>query len=60
MPRLCSTLSTHRDKFHPRARMYVFLGYSSGMKGYKMYDIATKEIFISRDVVFHEHIFLSL
>lgn len=38
--------------------MYVFLGYSSGMKGYKMYDIATKEIFISRDVVFHEHIFL--
>lgn len=32
------------------------MGYTSGMKGYKIHNISNKEIFISRDV-FHEHIF---
>ena len=36
----------------------VFLGYPFGVKGYKVYDLSTKLVFISGDVIFHEDIFL--
>lgn len=37
--------------------MCVLLGYQSGVKGYKFYDVQSKQIFLSRDVVCHEEIF---
>ena len=52
-----STLKNSRDKFSPRARAAVFLGYPFGYKGYKLLDIENRSVFISRHVVFHEQIF---
>ena len=52
-----TNVTPHRHKFTPRARKLDFLGYPFNIKGYKLFDLQTHSIFISRDVVFHEKVF---
>ncbi|GJR21169.1 NSP-interacting kinase 1-like protein [Tanacetum coccineum] len=47
----------YKDKFKPRGNRCVMIGYPPGQKGYKLYDLHTKEIFYSRDVIFKEDVF---
>ena len=41
-----------RTKLDPRSRRCVYLGYKHGTKGDSLFDLTTREIFLSRDVVF--------
>ncbi|XP_023641965.1 uncharacterized protein LOC111831564 [Capsella rubella] len=52
-----STYTKDRNKFSPRAKPGVFLGYPSGYKGYKVLDLESQSILISRNVIFHEEDF---
>jgi len=52
-----TTLSTNRRKFDQRASKCVFIGFKRGTKGYILLNIQSREIFVSRDVVFYEHVF---
>jgi hypothetical protein len=51
------SLTHHHTKFDPRVKPCIFIGYPYNIKGYKLFDIHTKSIFVSRDVVFHEDTF---
>jgi len=52
-----TSLSANKSKFDKRARKCIFLGYQRGTKGYLLYDLHNREIFLSRHVEFHEQIF---
>ena len=42
------------DKLDPRAKKALFMGYNSGVKGYRLWCLESKKIIISRDVTFNE------
>ena len=44
-------------KFAPRSIPFVFFGYPTGQKAYKLFDLSNKIFFTSRDVRFHENTF---
>ncbi|MCO5587852.1 hypothetical protein L7F22_041804 [Adiantum nelumboides] len=49
-----------RGKLDDKAVKCIFVGYSSGSKGYRLYNPATNKIFESRDVIFAKTIALSM
>ena len=52
-----SFATTRRTKLDSRSLKCVFLGYKSGTKGYVLYDLHSKSIFVTRNVILHENIF---
>ena len=43
-----------RTKLDSKSEKYIFIGYKDGLKGYKLWNIVTRKVVYSRDVVFRE------
>lgn len=54
-----SNLLKDRTKFSQRAKPCVFLGYPVGYKGFKVLDLESRSISVSRNVIFMNLNFLS-
>ena len=52
-----ATVVSPKQKFDPRARQCIFIGYPHSQKSYKLFDIDAGTFFTSRDVIFHESVF---
>ncbi|CAL1379865.1 unnamed protein product [Linum trigynum] len=48
---------SHLDKFGERGRACVFLGYPSSQKGYRLLELSSQKLIVSRDVIFDEAVF---
>ena len=52
---------THKDarsnKLQAKAKVMIFVGYESGTKGYRFWDISTRSIVVARDASFDENSF---
>ena len=51
-----SYVHSDQGKLNPRAKKGVFLGYPTGVKGYRVWLIEEKKVVISKDVVFNEEV----
>lgn len=54
---MASNISNDCDKLNPRCLPCVFFGYPQTQRGYKLLDLTTKKLFVSRNVKFYETIY---
>lgn len=52
-----ATIQSQRTNLDPRGRKCIFLGFKQGTKGVILLDLNNHDIFTSRNITHHEHIF---
>lgn len=52
-----TNIMPYKSKFEARAHKCVFIGYPPGQTAFRLYNLDTKQVMVSRDVIFYENIF---
>jgi len=55
---LCQHSHVNKTKFDPKACNYVFVGYKTCTKGYIFQNLHTEKLFVFKNVIFYESVFL--
>lgn len=60
-PSFAYILSYERSEIDPKPKKCIFLKYTNGVKGYKLWDLVVNKIMINKNVIFDEnHIHLHM
>jgi len=52
----CSVNSQKKNKLESKSKKCIFIGFTKGVKDFRLWDLESRSIFTSRDMVFDDNV----